>query len=326
MKRTTVTTTKRYVDLFPEIEPYDEGNLNVSKLHTIHYEQCGNPKGKPLLFLHGGPGGGIDPIYRRYFEPKKWRIVLFDQRGCGRSRPFAELRENTTWDLVADIERLRVRLGIDRWVVFGGSWGSTLSLAYAEYHRERVKALVLRGIFLLRSSELAWFYQDGASRMFPDAWERYRDAIPHPERGDFISAYYRRLTSANEKVRRAAAKAWSVWEGSTSKLYTDPELVKKFGSGRFADAFARIEAHYFVNGGFFETDGQLLRDARKLRKIPGVIVQGRYDVVCPATSAWDLHRAWPEAKLIMVPDAGHSMTEPGIRSHLIEETDRFAAL
>ncbi|OGA17469.1 MAG: prolyl aminopeptidase [Betaproteobacteria bacterium RIFCSPLOWO2_02_FULL_63_19] len=326
MKRTTVTTTKRYVDLFPEIEPYDEGNLNVSKLHTIHYEQCGNPKGKPLLFLHGGPGGGIDPIYRRYFEPKKWRIVLFDQRGCGRSRPFAELRENTTWDLVADIERLRVRLGIDRWVVFGGSWGSTLSLAYAEYHRERVKALVLRGIFLLRSSELAWFYQDGASRMFPDAWERYRDAIPHPERGDFISAYYTRLTSANEKVRRAAAKAWSVWEGSTSKLYTDPELVKKFGSGRFADAFARIEAHYFVNGGFFETDGQLLRDARKLRKIPGVIVQGRYDVVCPATSAWDLHRAWPEAKLIMVPDAGHSMTEPGIRSHLIEETDRFAAL
>ncbi|OGA47178.1 MAG: prolyl aminopeptidase [Betaproteobacteria bacterium RIFCSPLOWO2_12_FULL_63_13] len=326
MKRTTVTTTKRYVDLFPEIEPYDEGNLNVSKLHTIHYEQCGNPKGKPLLFLHGGPGGGIDPIYRRYFEPKKWRIVLFDQRGCGRSRPFAELRENTTWDLVADIERLRVHLGIDRWVVFGGSWGSTLSLAYAEYHRERVKALVLRGIFLLRSSELAWFYQDGASRMFPDAWERYRDAIPHPERGDFISAYYRRLTSANEKVRRAAAKAWSVWEGSTSKLYTDPELVKKFGSGRFADAFARIEAHYFVNGGFFETDGQLLRDARKLRKIPGAIVQGRYDVVCPATSAWDLHRAWPEAKLIMVPDAGHSMTEPGIRSHLIEETDRFAAL
>ena len=326
MKRTTVTTTKRYVDLFPEIEPYDEGNLNVSKLHTIHYEQCGNPKGKPLLFLHGGPGGGIDPIYRRYFEPKKWRIVLFDQRGCGRSRPFAELRENTTWDLVADIERLRVHLGIDRWVVFGGSWGSTLSLAYAEYHRERVKALVLRGIFLLRSSELAWFYQDGASRMFPDAWERYRDAIPHPERGDFISAYYTRLTSANEKVRRAAAKAWSVWEGSTSKLYTDPELVKKFGSGRFADAFARIEAHYFVNGGFFETDGQLLRDARKLRKIPGVIVQGRYDVVCPATSAWDLHRAWPEAKLIMVPDAGHSMTEPGIRSHLIEETDRFAAL
>ena len=326
MKRTTVTASKRYVDLFPEIEPYDEGNLNVSKLHTIHYEQCGNPKGKPLLFLHGGPGGGIDPIHRRYFDPKKWRIVLFDQRGCGRSRPFAELRENTTWDLVADIEKLRVHLGIERWVVFGGSWGGTLSLAYAEYHRERVKALVLRGIFLLRSSELAWFYQDGASRMFPDAWERYRDAIPPPERGDFISAYYKRLTSANEKVRRAAAKAWSVWEGSTSKLYTDPELVKKFGSGRFADAFARIEAHYFVNGGFFETDGQLLRDARKLRKIAGVIVQGRYDVVCPATSAWDLHRAWPEAKLIMVPDAGHSMTEPGIRSHLIEETDRFAAL
>jgi len=326
MKRTFVTTTKRCVDYFPAIEPYGEGKLKVSTLHTVHYEQCGNPRGKPLVFLHGGPGGGIDPIYRRYFDPKKWRIVLFDQRGCGRSRPFAELRENTTWDLVADIEKLRAHLGIERWLVFGGSWGSTLSLAYAQTHPERVKALVLRGIFMLRRSELLWFYQDGASRIYPDAWESYRDAIPPKERGDFMTAYYKRLTSPDKKVRKAAAKAWSVWEGSTSKLYTDPELVRKFGGGRFADAFARIEAHYFVNRGFFKTDDQLLRNARKLRKIPAVIVQGRYDVVCPATSAWALHRAWPEAKLIMVPDAGHSIAEPGIRSHLIEETERFARL
>jgi proline iminopeptidase len=326
MKRKTVTTARRLVELFPAIAPYREGKLQVSKLHTLHFEECGNPKGKPLVFLHGGPGGGIDPVYRRYFDPRKWRIVLFDQRGCGRSRPFAELRENTTWDLVADIERLREHLGIDRWVVFGGSWGSTLALAYAETHAERVKALVLRGIFMLRRSELLWFYQEGASHLFPEQWERYLAAIPRGERGDMMAAYYKRLTSRNKAVRRAAAKAWSVWEGSTSKLYTDPALVKKFGGGRFADAFARIEAHYFVNRGFFETDDQLLRDAHRLRRIPGVIVQGRYDVVCPMTSAWDLHRAWPKAELIVVPDAGHSMTEPGIRSHLIEETARFAAL
>jgi proline iminopeptidase len=326
MKRTIVTTRQRLVDLFPPIEPYREGRLKVSALHTIHYEECGNPKGKPIVFLHGGPGGGIDPIYRRYFDPKKWRIVLPDQRGCGKSRPFAELRENTTWDLVADIERLRQELGIARWVVFGGSWGSTLSLAYAETHPEVVKALVLRGIFLLRRSELLWFYQDGASHIYPDAWESYRDAIPPKERGDFMQAYYKRLTSKDRNVRKAAAKAWSVWEGSTSKLVTDPELVKRFGTGRFADAFARIEAHYFVNRGFFTTDDQLLRDVKRIRHIPAVIVQGRYDVVCPATSAWALHRAWPEAKLILVPDAGHSMTEPGIRSHLVAETDRFAKL
>ena len=326
MKRTTVTTTKRLVQLFPEIEPYREGRLRVSALHTVHYEECGNPRGKPLILLHGGPGGGIDPVYRRYFDPRKWRIVLLDQRGCGQSKPFAELRENTTWDLVADIEKLREHLGIDRWVVFGGSWGSTLSLAYAETHPKRVKALVLRGIFLLRRSELLWFYQEGASHLFPDAWESYLAPIPKRERGDMMKAYYKRLTSSNRAVRKRAARAWSIWEGSTSKLCTDPELVKKMGGGRFADAFARIEAHYFVNRGFLKSDDQLLRDARKLRHIPAVIVQGRYDVVCPATSAWDLHRAWPEAKLIIVPDAGHSMTEPGIRSALIEETARFAKL
>lgn len=326
MKRTTVTTKQRRIDLFPPIEPYREGSLSVSKLHTIHYEECGNPKGKPVVFLHGGPGGGVDPVHRRYFDPKRWRIVLFDQRGCGRSRPFAELRENTTWDLVADIERLRLHLGIDRWVVFGGSWGSTLALAYAETHPDRVKALTLRGIFMLRRSELLWFYQDGASQIFPDAWESYLAPIPVRERGDMMQAYYKRLTSKDKRVQRAAAKAWSIWEGSTSKLYTDPAMVKKFGGGRFALAFARIEAHYFVNQGFFRRDDQLLRDVGRIRHIPAVIVQGRYDVVCPATSAWALHRAWPEAKLIMVPDAGHSMTEPGIRSALIEETARFARL
>lgn len=252
--------------------------------------------------------------------------MSFDQRGCGKSRPFAELRENTTWDLVADIERLREYLGIERWVVFGGSWGSTLALAHAETHAGRVKALVLHGIFVLRRSELEWFYQDGASHIFPDAWEGYLAPIPPRERGDMIKAYYKRLTSPNRNVRKRAAKAWAVWEDATRKLYTDPALVKRFGGGRFADAFARIEAHCFVNGGFFDRDDQLLRNCQRLRRIPAVIVQGRYDVVCPATSAWDLHRAWPEAKLVLVHDAGHSMTEPGIRSALIEETDRFAKL
>jgi proline iminopeptidase len=311
-------------ELFPEIEPYREGMLSVSRLHTVHYEEVGNPRGKPLVFLHGGPGGGIDPVYRRYFDPKKWRVVLFDQRGCGKSTPHAELRENTTWDLVADIERLREHLGIERWVVFGGSWGSTLSLAYAETHPERVRALVLRGIFLLRRSELLWFYQEGASQLFPDAWEDYLAPIPPKERGDMMAAYHKRLTSKNAKVRAEAAKAWSVWEGTTSKLITDPKLIKRFAGGKFADAFARIECHYFVNNGFLDTDDQLLRNAKKIRKIPGVIVQGRYDVVCPMRSAWDLHKAWPEAKLVVIPDSGHSMTEVGIRRALIAETNRFA--
>jgi proline iminopeptidase len=319
-------TAKRLRDLFRQTKPYRSGYLKVSNLHTIHFEEYGNPRGKPLVFLHGGPGGGIEPFYHRYFDPKKWRVVLHDQRGCGRSKPFSELRENTTRNLVADIEKLREHLDIDRWVVFGGSWGSTLSLAYAETHPDRCKALVLRGIFLLRRSELLWFYQAGASEIFPDAWEQYLAPIPSRERGNLMKAYYKRLTSPNRAVRQKAARAWAIWEGSTSKLSFDPALVKKFGGGRFADAFARIEAHYFVNRGFFDHDDQLLRNARRLRHIPGVIVQGRYDVCCPATSAWDLHRAWPQAKLVIVPDAGHSMTEPGIRSALIEATDRFARL
>ena len=324
MSERTARRRRTPTEMFPDIEPYRRGRLEVSAVHTLYFEECGNPAGRPLVFLHGGPGGGVEPQHRRYFDPRKWRIVLFDQRGCGRSTPHAELRENTTWDLVADIERLREHLGIERWLVFGGSWGSTLALAYAESHAARVRALVLRGIFLLRASEVTWFYQHGASEIYPDAWEAFLAAIPRREHGDLLRAYYKRLTSRDAKTRRAAARAWSVWEGSTSRLVSDPALIKKFTGGRFAAAFARIEAHYFVNGGFFRRDDQLLREVGRIRHIPSVIVQGRYDVVCPMRSAWDLHRAWPEAELVVVPDAGHSMGESGIRSALIAHTHRFA--
>jgi len=312
--------------LFPARNPYRTGRLRVSPLHTIYYEECGNPRGKPIVFLHGGPGGGTSPTQRRYFDSRKWRAVLFDQRGCGKSTPHAELRENTTWDLVEDTEKLRRHLGIDRWVVFGGSWGSTLALAYAETHPDRCKGLVLRGIFLLRRSELLWFYQEGASHLFPDAWEKYLAPIPRSERGDLMRAYYKRLTSRNRTTRLEAARAWSIWEGSTSRLLPDEDLIRRSGRARFAEAFARIECHYFVNHGFLKPDTQLLDNVDRIRKIPAVIVQGRYDVVCPMRSAWDLHRAWPEAKLLIVPDAGHALTEPGIRSTLIAETDRMARL
>jgi proline iminopeptidase len=298
----------------------------VSPLHTLYFEECGNPKGKPIVFLHGGPGGGISPELRRYFHPRKWRVVLFDQRGCGKSTPRAELRENTTWDLVSDIERLREHLGIDRWVVFGGSWGSTLALAYSEAHPRRVKGIVLRGIFLLRPSELRWFYQEGASHLFPDAWEKYLAPIPKRERRDLIAAFHRRLTSRNRRIRLEAAKAWSIWEATTSRLLIDESAIRKFRGARLAETFARIESHYFFNKGFLRKESQLLDDIGKIRHIPGVIVQGRYDVVCPMASAWDLHTAWPEARLIVVPDAGHSIKEPGIRSALISETERMAKL
>jgi proline iminopeptidase len=312
-------------ELYPPIQPFDDGFLKVSDLHTIHYEQVGNPKGKKAIFLHGGPGGGLDEDYRRYFDPARWHLVLFDQRGSGKSTPHAELRENTTWDLVADIERLREHLKIERWLVFGGSWGSTLALAYAETHPGRCTGLILRGIFLLRRKELLWFYQDGASALFPDAWEEYLKPIPEVERGDMMSAYYRRLTSPDASVRAEAARAWSIWEGSTSRLLVDPDLVSRFGGGEFADAFARIECHYFVHGAFLRGDTQLLDDVTKIAHLPGVIVQGRYDVVCPAMSAWDLHRRWPASKLVIVPDAGHSMKEPGILSALVQATDEFAS-
>ncbi len=313
-------------ELYPPIEPYQTGKLKVSELHTLHYEQAGNPDGKPVIFLHGGPGGGIDPIYRQYFDPQKWRIVLFDQRGCGQSTPHAELSQNTTWDLVSDIEKIRSQLEIDQWVVFGGSWGSSLALAYSQSHPSACRALILRGIFLLRQKELRWFYQEGASYLFPDAWEAYLQPIPLEERQDLIAAYYKRLTHTDPEVRATAAQAWSVWEASTSKLFPDPNLQQRFGETQFADAFARIECHYFVNKGFFEREDQLLMQCDRIRHLPIVIVQGRYDVVCPMVSAWELHRALPEAEFIVVPDAGHSMTEPGICSALIEATDRFAQL
>ncbi len=309
--------------LYPEIAPYQTHSLKVSDLHTLYIEEAGNPEGRPVVFLHGGPGGGVKGDYRRYFDPKKWRIVLFDQRGCGKSTPFAELQENTTWDLVADIEKIRELLGIKDWAVFGGSWGSTLALAYAITHPERVSALFLRGIFLLRDKELQWFYQEGASRLYPDLWEEYVRPIPESERGDFIGAFYKRLTGSDEKVRKQAAKAWSTWEGGTSKLIYDSKNADDYGEDQFADAFARIECHYFVNKGFFETPNYLIENIDRIRHIKAIIVQGRYDVVCPAESAWELHRAWPEAEFKIIPDAGHALSEAGITSALVEATDRF---
>lgn len=309
--------------LYPDIEPYDSGLLPVDERHTLYYEQCGNPGGKPVVMLHGGPGAGCGAKMRRFHDPAHYRIVLFDQRGSGRSTPHADLVGNDTWSLVADIEKLRVHLGIDRWQVFGGSWGSTLALAYAETHPQRVSELVLRGIFMLRRWELQWFYQEGCSRLFPDAWEQYLAPIPVVERGDLISAYYRRLTSPDEATRLAAARSWSVWEAATSLLLQDADFIQGHEDPHFALSFARIENHYFVNGGFFEVEEQLLRDAHRLHGIPGAIVHGRYDVVCPLQNAWDLHKAWPQAKLVITPGSGHSAFEPENTAALVEATDAF---
>jgi proline iminopeptidase len=312
------------MSLYPDLAPRRTGMLPVSELHTIYWEESGNPEGLPVVFLHGGPGAGCDPVHRTFFDPERYRIVLLDQRGSGRSTPHAELRENTTWDLVADAERVRELLGIERWVVFGGSWGSTLALAYAQTHPERVRALVLRGVFLLRDKEIRWFYQSGCDAIFPDAWEAYRDAIPPEEREDYVKAYYRRLTSEDADVRLEAARAWSTWEARTSKLLVSEDMVRKYGADAFALAFARIECHYFVHRGFFSRDDQLLANVDRIRHIPAVIVQGRYDVVCPMMSAWDLHRAWPEARFEVIPDAGHSAFEDGILARLVAATDRLA--
>ncbi|MFG2000239.1 prolyl aminopeptidase [Spirillospora sp. NPDC048911] len=314
--------------LYPPIEPYDSGLLDVGDGNHIYWEACGNPAGKPLVMLHGGPGAGCDADHRRQFDPAAYRIVLFDQRNCGRSTPHASdpevsLENNTTWHLVADMELLREHLGIDRWLVYGGSWGSALALAYAQTNPDRVTELVLRGIFTLRPFELYWFYQEGASLIYPDLWEKYLEPIPEDEREDLMSAYEERLNSPDPAVRIPAAKAWAQWEAGTIRLVPDAASVAEAGEERSAVAFARIENHYFVNEGFFE-DEQLIEGVDKIRHIPAVIVQGRYDVCTPPATAWDLHRAWPEAEFHMVDDAGHAFTEPGITHRLIEATDRFA--
>jgi proline iminopeptidase len=320
-----MTQTERR-GLYPPIEPFRTGFLRVSDVHEIYFEESGNPDGKPAVFLHGGPGGGTDAKMRTFFNPQIYRIVLFDQRGCGKSRPHANLVDNTTWHLVADIERLREHLGIKRWLVFGGSWGSTLALAYAQTHSNAVTELVLRGIFLLRKWEIDWFYQNpgGAGALYPDLWAQYVAPIPADKRSDMVRAYYELLTSHDPKVMRQAAKAWSVWEGATSFLRLNPDYVAKFQEDEYAAAFARIECHYFINKGFMRTDNQLIEDVGKIRKIRSIIVQGRYDVICPMKSAWDLHCAWPEADLRIVPDAGHSAFELGNIHELISATDRFA--
>ncbi|MHA3682744.1 prolyl aminopeptidase [Leucobacter sp. HY1910] len=316
--------------LYPPIEPNAHGLLAVGDGQEVYWEECGNPAGKPVVFVHGGPGGGCGPDQRRFFDPARYRIVLFDQRGCGRSLPHAsdpaaDLAANTTWHLVADMEALREHLAIDTWQVFGGSWGSTLSLAYAQTHPSRVTELVLRGIFTLRKTEIDWFYQDGASHLFPDVWEEYLEQIPEAERADLVAAYHRRLFDVDPAVHVPAAVAWTVWEKSTVKLHPDlAGIAATRQDAPAAVAFARIENHYFTHGGFME-DGQLIRDAaEKLAGIPGVIVQGRYDVCTPARTAWDLHRAWPEAHFEMIADAGHSSDEPGIVDALVRATDRFA--
>ena len=311
-------------ELYPEIEPYRTGRLPVSDQHALYVEECGNPDGLPVVFLHGGPGAGLSPYHRRFFDPERYRVVLFDQRGAGRSTPFASLDANTTQDLVADIEKIRTHLGIGHWMVFGGSWGSTLALAYAEAYPERVTALVLRGIFLGRAEELRWFNEmdGGARRIFPERWARYRDFIPEAERGDMIEAYWRRLDGEDEALRLAAARAWSAWEGGSTTLVHDPDAPGDFEEPHKAVSLARLEAHYFRHGMFLQSD-QLLRDIDRIRHIPGVIVHGRYDIICPATTAFDLHLAWPEAAFHIVL-AGHSASDPAIVDKLIEATDRFA--
>jgi len=307
--------------LYPENEPFEAGWIDTGSAHEVYFETCGARDGKPCVILHGGPGGAINPTMRRFFDPSRWRMTLFDQRGCGQSRPNALLDGNTTWDLIADIERLRERAGVDKWTVFGGSWGSTLALAYAVTHPERVSGLILRGVFLVTRRELAWFYQDGASMLFPDAWERFLAPIPEDERADLLGAYYRRLTDPDIKVQRPAAVAWSRWEGDTISIRGPEARPAKFNEQDFATAFARIECHYFKHGGFFEHDGWLLDQVDRVRHIPTWIVQGRFDVVTPLETAWKLKAAWPEAHFEVIWDAGHASTEPGTINALVRATD-----
>jgi len=317
--------------LFPEIEPYASGFITSTTasgtVHRIFYEECGNPEGKPVVFVHGGPGGGIGPTYRRFHDPKAYRIILFDQRGCGQSTPHASLDENTTWHLIDDMERLRTKLGIDTWQVFGGSWGSTLALAYAEMHPLRVSELVLRGIFTLRRKELAFYYQSGANWLFPDQWEAYLKPIPESERHDLVTAYRKRLVGEDDEARIEAARAWTQWENCTSNLFPKGSDEVKGDGDAFALAFARIENHFFHNGGFWEWDDWLLDNVHKIAHIPTAIIQGRYDVVCPTKTAWELHKAMKaagsDASLVIVPDSGHSCMEPGTLDELIRATERF---
>lgn len=317
-------TIRDRLGLYPPLQPYRERQLDVGNGHVVHVEECGSPEGKPVLIVHGGPGGGSNPTMRRYHDPARYRIILFDQRGCGRSTPNASLDHNTTHDLIADMERIRVELGTARWQLFGGSWGSTLSLAYAEAHPSRVSAMILRGIFLVTTAELRWFYQDGCSWIYPEAFADFQRPIPEAERGDMIGAYHRRLTGHDASRRIEAARAWSIWEGTTLSLILEPERVQRFGADSYALAFARIESHYFINGGFFAGDGELLIEAGRLAGIPGIIVHGRYDVVTPIKSAVLLNQAWSGSELRIVPDAGHSMTEPGIVHELIRATRHFS--
>ena len=310
------------LNLYPKIKPYDSGFLNIDE-HQVYFEQCGNPNGKPALFLHGGPGGGGSEDVRRFFNPNLYRIVVFDQRGCGRSKPHGCLENNTTWDLVSDIENLRKKLSIEKWLVFGGSWGSTLSLAYAQAHPKSVSELVLRGIFLLRKEELHWFYQDGASRIFPEAWSGFLDIIDEDKRDNLMSSYHEIFKSDNKEKRLKAAIAWSKWEAATSSLAYKPSLIEEFSNPEFALAFALIENHYFMNKGWFKTENQIIESIDIIRSIPAVIVQGRYDVVCPMKTAWELSEAWPEAELIVAPGSGHTAFEKEITHALISATDKF---
>lgn len=312
--------------LFPEIEAYHTGFLEVGDGHRLYYEEAGNPQGQPVVFIHGGPGGNILPRYRRFFDPDFYRIILFDQRGSGQSLPHAELAGNTTWELVADMEKLRIDRGISRWQLFGGSWGTTLALAYAITHPQRVSGLILRGIFLCRPWEIGWLYQQGASRVFPDAFDGFAAVIPPDERHDMVGAYYRRLTHADAGIRLTAAKAWSTWEAAISKLIPDAQLIEAFEEDAFALAFARIECHYFIHKGFFATDNWLLENLAAVRHLPVRIIHGRYDVVCPVENAWELHKLWPGSQLTITPDAGHSAMEPGTLHALIDATEAFKAL
>lgn len=321
-----VSNTTHRKGLYPDNEPYAYGWLPTGGAHEIFYEECGARDGKPCVILHGGPGGAVNPTMRRFFNPAKWRMALFDQRGCGKSRPNASLEDNTTWTLIEDIERLRIHLGVEKWTVFGGSWGSTLALAYAITHPHRVEALVLRGIFLLTQRELHWFYQHGASMLFPDAWQRFCAPIPEAERGDMMAAYHKRLTHSDRRIQAEAAAAWSQWEGDTISIRGPEARPSKFNEIDFAIAFARIECHFFANGGFFKEDNWILNNIDKIRGIPGWIVQGRFDVVTPMDSAWRLKNAWPEAHFDIVWDAGHASTEPGIVDGLVRATDQALKL